>query len=500
MQQWRKLLAEPSDGDAWRYDAVSVGSQALANHFAVLRDRLADAYRHNDYDTAAALAADMDELLSDIAELTACEPTFRLENWLRAAESWADETGSPQYYRHNAWHIITTWGVSQNLNDYASRLWSGLVTHYYSKRWMIFTDEVLACIREGREYSQAAVDAKVDLFEKASVQEAAMLSDVPAAADVAAVCNELYVKWFRKEFTVMTWNVGVFSKNSEDSKGDAARLLLSQGVDAVALNELDSCNRRHSAYQLADFADSLGGWNYHFAGAFPFAGGSYGNGVACKSQIVKSFSLRLPKFDGDEPRSLAVIETEDFVLGAVHLDHKGDTARVAQVRLVSDWFKDNYCESGKPVLLCGDFNSLPDSPAVAALLEDWTALSGVAGAETGSVQSSGGAVGADGVQSTGVANGASGAQATGVTNGASGAQATGVADGDSRTQVNWSDDGTRESGTPRFAPTYPSDAPQKCIDYIFALNGSAPVNVLYCKVLNSDASDHLPVVVRLRTQ
>ena len=177
-------------------------------------------------------------------------------------------------------------------------------------------------------------------------------------------------------FSVMAYNVGVFSKYSESSMSEVAKLILESGVCLVALNELDSCNRRHDSYQLKEIADSLGGWDYHFASAFPYAGGAYGNGVLSRNPILRRHRITLPRFDGAEQRSCAVVETEKFVFASTHLDHKGDTARVAQVKMLNRWFSDYFAGYTKPVLLCGDMNCTPESEAVAELLKCWTQLSG----------------------------------------------------------------------------------------------------------------------------
>ena len=230
-----------------------------------------------------------------------------------------------------------------------------------------------------------------------------------------------------RPLSVMTYNVGVFSKNSDDSTEQVAELIKAGGASLVALNELDTCNRRHDVYQLKELADALGGWNYHFASAFPFAGGAYGNGIVSREPILAYHSIALPRFDGSEPRSCAVVETERCVFASVHLDYTGQTARISQARMLNDWFSEHYSGYGKPVLLCGDMNSTPDSEVIAEFLKCWDMLSGT------------------------------------------------------------------ES-------TYPSDNPRKCIDYIFALKSAKPAKRLSAKVCTEagDASDHLPVFVKLK--
>ena len=175
--------------------------------------------------------------------------------------------------------------------------------------------------------------------------------------------------------TLVTYNVGVFSKYLDNTIPDVAQVIRETDATFVALNELDSCNRRHANYQLRDLAEEMGGWSYQFASAFPFAGGAYGNGVITRYTVTARHQVALPKSDGSEPRSIAVVETDDCVFASVHLDFIGELSQIHQVVALNDWFKDNYAGARKPVFLCGDFNAEPDSETIRMMKENWVLLS-----------------------------------------------------------------------------------------------------------------------------
>jgi alpha-N-acetylglucosaminidase len=61
----------------------------------------------------------------------------RLETWVSDARAWATSPDEAARYDSNARLLITYWGWRE-LEDYASRLWSGLVRDYYAKRWERF--------------------------------------------------------------------------------------------------------------------------------------------------------------------------------------------------------------------------------------------------------------------------------------------------------------------------------------------------------------------------
>ena len=176
--------------------------------------------------------------------------------------------------------------------------------------------------------------------------------------------------------TLVSYNVGVFSKYVDNSIPDVADVIRETGASFVALNELDSYNRRHANFQLKDLAEAMGGWSYQFASAFPFADGAYGNGVLSRYTVTARYQVDLPKSDGSEPRSVAVVETEDCVFASDHLDYVGELSQIHQVVALNDWFKAYYAGIRKPVFLCGDFNAEPNSETIRMMEESWTLLSG----------------------------------------------------------------------------------------------------------------------------
>ena len=169
---WQRLKEKP---DACSSDVIAIGCQVLGNRFAVLRDSFADAYRQGERKQAANLASEMQTLLSQLDSLADLDPQLRMSRWLEQAQAWAATPDEEAYYRRNAWHILTTWGIGPGLNDYASRLWSGLIRAYYAPRWKMFTDYVLDCMDSGKAYEQARFDTLCRAWEEDFVNKAPIL-------------------------------------------------------------------------------------------------------------------------------------------------------------------------------------------------------------------------------------------------------------------------------------------------------------------------------------
>ena len=189
----------------------------------------------------------------------------------------------------------------------------------------------------------------------------------------------------KRPVRLMSYNVGAFWKEMDDSAPMIARMIRELGAETVALNELDSCNRRHNINQVQHLADELNAaaaaaksketWRGRFGRAMAYVGGAYGCGVVSKARIVDGFHIPLPKSDGDEPRVCVVIETRDYVFASCHLDYKGDASRLEQARVLTEALQARYGKSRKPVFLAGDFNDEPGSAVIRQMSRDWTLLS-----------------------------------------------------------------------------------------------------------------------------
>lgn len=244
--------------------------------------------------------------------------------------------------------------------------------------------------------------------------------------------------WGPYRLTVVSYNVGVFNKYVKNSSPEVANMMNEIKADVIGLCELDSCSivRNQRRNQLAEFVSQMGeGWFGHFGKAMSFGGGGYGVGavVSPRFKVRESYTIPLPKGRGSEPRAAAVVETDRFVFACAHLDFADEESRLRQAEILTAKLLESRNMTGKPVILCGDFNAAPESRTLDYLREWWDVVS-------------------------------------------------------------------------PYDLSYPSDAPRACIDYIMVLKGSCEYRVVgragvKPKFKFGDpitASDHLPVVVKLR--
>lgn len=225
---------------------------------------------------------------------------------------------------------------------------------------MISTGTAIIVVRQG-------VKTARKLFKKAKAARAARIAarNFPPKGGLGVV-------------RVVSYNVGVFTKSGFNQTRMVADMLGEMKADVAGLQELDSCAARTGGvYQLQELATGLGGWEYRFASAIPYDGGTYGTGIVSKRKyrILDSWSLPLDRGKGAEQRVLNVVEYPKFVLATTHLDHKSDAAQLAQAKLVTQALHARYGQTHKVVILCGDFNAKPNSKTIKELKKNWTIVS-----------------------------------------------------------------------------------------------------------------------------
>lgn len=77
-------------------------------------------------------------LLLDVDRLLLSHPLYRLDRWVTDARRCGKSVSEQDCYEMNAKRLITTWGGKQE--DYAARVWSGLIKDYYIPRLQCYFD------------------------------------------------------------------------------------------------------------------------------------------------------------------------------------------------------------------------------------------------------------------------------------------------------------------------------------------------------------------------
>lgn len=105
----------------------------LGGKAEILTKQIDQEYLLGDTLQAQFLQSRFETLLLGIDALLSQYPTLRLDRWLDFASKAAVTPEQKKQYEMNARRIVTIWGPP--VDDYAARIWSGLVGRYYLGRW-----------------------------------------------------------------------------------------------------------------------------------------------------------------------------------------------------------------------------------------------------------------------------------------------------------------------------------------------------------------------------
>ena len=191
---WDALLGAPSDRDSYKYDVVNVGRQVLGDMFMSVRDEFTAAYKTGDLALMQEKAALMLEIIDDMDRLVACPPEFSLKDWVDMARGFGNTPEEKDYYETNARTLVSVWGDSYHLSDYASRAWAGMLGTFYKVRWEMFVNEVMDSYKAGVPFDAKAFDARIWEFENIWAQSSHKI-EYPQPGDPVAVAKELAEKY-----------------------------------------------------------------------------------------------------------------------------------------------------------------------------------------------------------------------------------------------------------------------------------------------------------------
>ena len=141
--------------------------------------------------------------------------------------------------------------------------------------------------------------------------------------------------------------------------------------DVVAIQELDSVTNRSKGVDVLGRLAGLTAMYAVYGASIPFDGGKYGVGVLSKEKPISWKRIPLP--GREEPRSLLLVEFQQYVIGCTHFSLTRED-RETSVTIIDQAVKD----FDKPVFLAGDINATPDSPVLKAFQKNWQILSDTA--------------------------------------------------------------------------------------------------------------------------
>ena len=162
---------DPSVGP-FQYDLVDIGRQCLVNLFFDLYSSFEATY-HSVMNNPALDGSERVELIQPIGdamlkvilnndEYLGTNMNFLLGVWLSDAAATVSSPADKANAVFNARNQITMWGPAANINDYACKDWSGLLSAYYHKRWDFFLNYIYDTVKN--EHSINSTRYRLEMF------------------------------------------------------------------------------------------------------------------------------------------------------------------------------------------------------------------------------------------------------------------------------------------------------------------------------------------------
>jgi len=167
---WNHLLS-CSDAlqhlDTYKYDVVTVTVQALAYYSLEMYYKFVSAFLNNDKLQFKHWSDMFMSAANDIENILASNQNFLLGKWINFARQWGTTLDEKFYMEINARTQITTWAPPNiaHLNDYAYKLWSGLVQDYQARRWSMFISALSEALDSGKPFDNDKFIKEVLNFE-----------------------------------------------------------------------------------------------------------------------------------------------------------------------------------------------------------------------------------------------------------------------------------------------------------------------------------------------
>lgn len=149
----------------------------------------------------------------------------------------------------------------------------------------------------------------------------------------------------------------------------SAAVIRGLNPDFVCLQEIDKGTTRTDRLDEARELGQMTGMHSAFGSFFDYEGGEYGMALLSKTPFLSTENHRLP--DGTEPRTslagrIRLSDGQEIVICGIHF-YNTEEERLAQATALVEALKNESA----PVFLAGDFNSLPNTPVMDMLAEQW---------------------------------------------------------------------------------------------------------------------------------
>jgi alpha-N-acetylglucosaminidase len=170
----------------YRTDMIEMVAQATGAKIDLLLQRTMKAQDEKKIDERGKLLSEALSLMSDLDSLLAAHPTHRVDRWIAFARKAGTTPAEKDRYEVMAKRQITQWGPGEHLlNEYAAKIWNGLVAGYYRARWEAYFD----ALDKGADLKKS-----LDALETSWIETVGNIPAPKPPADPVKAARELFAK------------------------------------------------------------------------------------------------------------------------------------------------------------------------------------------------------------------------------------------------------------------------------------------------------------------
>lgn len=170
VEQLRNIAPGMRGNKFFEYDFSELAAFYAGCKVETLACRIDTAYQKGDTLMADSLETIFCDLMKGMDNVLYKHPVKDMQRWIDYARSYGEDKEMSDKYEVNARRILTIWGPP--VDDYCSRIWSGLMRDYYLPRWQHYFEQM----KTGRKFDFAT-------WERKWVEETKGLSKVTPSAD-----------------------------------------------------------------------------------------------------------------------------------------------------------------------------------------------------------------------------------------------------------------------------------------------------------------------------
>ena len=137
IEKFAELAGKYGKEPLYQADIIEFGAAYVGGRVEELIVASEKAFNEGNEEMAKDLEVEIEKLMLCMDKLLESHPHFSLERWINfALQHGGKNKDLAAYYEKNARRIVTIWGPP--VDDYAAKIWSGLIRDYYLKRRQLY--------------------------------------------------------------------------------------------------------------------------------------------------------------------------------------------------------------------------------------------------------------------------------------------------------------------------------------------------------------------------